>query len=93
MTSQECMALKAGTIVNVRWPGSNSGADTKRARVRRVNGAGTKVGVEVARTTPDGQYTGEYGKTVRWFPCEVILGAEAGFDTIARDPRKDGPDR
>jgi len=74
MTSQECMALKAGTVVEIHWPGSNSGADSKRAIVRVVNPAGIKVGVIVAKTTPGGKYTGEYGKSIRWFPHDDILG-------------------
>ena len=76
MLSSECLNLKVGTVVLVRWPGANSGQDSKRAVMHHANRAGTKVAVRVARTTPDGRYTGEYGTSVRWFDCSDILGLE-----------------
>jgi len=76
VTTEEAMALKPGDIVSVFWPGSNSGADCKRAMVRVVSPTG-KVGVNVVRTTPGGKYTGDYGRSVRWFDSSDILDIES----------------
>lgn len=73
MTREECKALQPGAIVNVRWPGSNAGRDRKMCRVVRPNGGGTMVAVNVARTRPDGTYSNEWGKSVRWFAAEDVL--------------------
>lgn len=74
MTSGELQALKPGTTVLIFWPGSNSAVDTKRAKLHRVNKAGTKVAVYVARTSPKGEYTGQWGTSPRWFPAEDVVG-------------------
>ena len=69
--------LKPGDVVLVRWPGSNSHANAKRTKVRVVNRTHTRVGVNVATTTPAGKYTGGYGSAVRWFEAGEVLGKEA----------------
>ena len=65
--------LKPGDLVAVHWPGSSDGKNEKLGMVRVVNKASTKVGINVARTTPKGAYTGDYGKSVRWFDAAEIL--------------------
>ena len=73
MTCKEALELRPGDVVELSWPGSNSGAESKRAMVRVVNRLGAKVGVNVARTHPGGRYTGDYGRSVRWVDSASIL--------------------
>lgn len=71
MTNAEALSLAQGDEVTVAWPGSNSGADRKLARVMRTKPDG-RVGVQVARTTPKGEYTGAFGRELRWFHAHEI---------------------
>jgi hypothetical protein len=59
--------LRTGDIVLVSWPGSNSGANEKRAMVQGISKDGRRVRVLVAKTTPKGEYTGRYGTSARTF--------------------------
>lgn len=62
-------------VVLVRWPGSRDGTDTKRVRVAwslHHRGKSTYYG-HVGRTTPAGQYTGEWGREERAFDEGEVL--------------------
>lgn len=63
-----------GDVVNLRWPGSSDGSGTKRALVVRSDRRTDKVTVRVARTTPKGEYTGEWGIERRTFPAAEVVG-------------------
>lgn len=75
MTADEILKLKSGTIIQLLWPGSNSGPDRKRARFERANRLGTKFVACVAKTTPTGKYTGRFG-SMQWFDAEELEGVE-----------------
>lgn len=77
MTPDEARKLRPDDIVTIRWPGSNTGNDTKFGKVVRVNTAGTKVGLLVARkvTEDDEGFRGIrvfFGSSLRWFGAEDV---------------------
>lgn len=76
MTSQECKRLRAGMIVLIYWPSTADGTNLKKAKVHRVNKAGTKVaGVFALRRNPSYK-AAEYGNAFRWFGAEEIEGMQ-----------------
>lgn len=56
----------SGDVVLVAWPGASDGSGTKRVRVHAIRAADFLGWV--ARTTPKGEYTGDYGSSLRAFP-------------------------
>lgn len=69
------VTVTIGDEVKIFWPGSNTGGDSKLAKVVSITKGG-RIGVVVAQTTPKGEYTCSWGRSTRWIDAEEVLSVE-----------------